>query len=149
MLFMLPINVAARVVESNDGEESHLSELAKQILAFFKFYNRGQCLLRFPAIIMPCVVGFDFMKNDSGGWRRANQPVSQKTSNVTLINSFEERKQRQELKLKTRLWRKYSRTILNGSQTSEVHHVPFPQTVLKTWISRNYTQQRVKIWMIS
>lgn len=45
----------------------HLSELAKQILAFFKFYNTGQCLLRFPAIIMPGVVGFDFMKNDSGG----------------------------------------------------------------------------------
>lgn len=76
----------------------HLSELAKQILAFFKFYNTGQCLLRFPAIIMPGVVGFDFMKNDSGGGvGRANQPVSQKTSNVTLINSFEERKQRQEL----------------------------------------------------
>lgn len=32
-----------------------------------KFYNTGQCLLRFPAIIMPGVVGFDFMKNDSGG----------------------------------------------------------------------------------
>lgn len=103
---MLLINVAARVVESNDwggGGDLLGFQLAKQILAFFnsKLYNMGQCLLRFPAIIMPGVVGFDFMKNDSGGWRCANQPVSQKTSNVTLINSFEERKQRQELKLQT------------------------------------------------
>lgn len=47
-------------------KNTHLSELAEQNPALLAFYNRGQGLLRFPAIVMPGVVS-EFMKNDSEG----------------------------------------------------------------------------------
>lgn len=65
MLFMLHINVAEKLWMR---KKTHLSGLAEQNLALFRFYNTGQCLLRSPAIIMSGVLGFDVMNNDSRGW---------------------------------------------------------------------------------